>query len=482
MTNVIRSVAVLVFAVGCTVAKSKHRDSDAGVAGADGGMDAGPKICEPVCSGTSPVCGSNGTCRGCMTHAECASNVCRPNGSCADANDVAYVDPTKGTDNLSCSQADPCTLLSVGLSTRKSTVKMTGTVSDNVSIASQNVAIFADPGTKLVGKVEGNLMTVAGNSQVEIFDLEITQGIGLFSSGIVLASGNTATVSLDRVTISRASAGISALGGTLNVTRSTFTDNQGAGISGGGSTVNVTQSTFGKNGTGVAAYGGTLRVSQSTFNNNDGPAIRVQTYFNSDTTVSIAESVVSGNTEGILVEGDYNDRGTLSLTRSLISNNAAGGVVMYCPMTFRIINNFITGNGTDTSSAGGLRLVPKDFSALEFNTIARNRVGGDYPRSGGVICDQADYRDPNNLDAPNNLIFGNINGADNRQVDGKCTYGNSFMGPDDPRFADEAKGNYHLSASTPAVVRDRVSCTGITDFDGDNRPKNGMCDLGADEF
>lgn len=185
----------------------------------------------------------------------------------------------------------------------------------------------------------------------------------------------------------------------------------------------------------------------------------------------IAESVGSGNTEGILVDGDMNSSSTLNLTRSVISNNAAGGVVMYRAMTFRITNNFITGNGTGTSSTGGMRVVPKDFSVLEFNTIARNRVGGDYPRSGGVICDQADYRDPNNLDAPNNLIFGNINGADNRQVDGKCTYGNSFMGPDDPRFADEAKGNYHLSASTASAIRDGVSCTGSLDFDGENRPK-----------
>ena len=48
-----------------------------------------------ACTATSPVCGGDHTCRGCTAHTDCPlSDVCLPDGSCADSNVVAYVAPS----------------------------------------------------------------------------------------------------------------------------------------------------------------------------------------------------------------------------------------------------------------------------------------------------------------------------------------------------------------------------------------------------
>src|SRR5512140_3736520 len=45
-----------------------------------------------ACGGAGPVCGADDRCRRCTSHAEClSSNTCLPDGSCAIADDVAYV-------------------------------------------------------------------------------------------------------------------------------------------------------------------------------------------------------------------------------------------------------------------------------------------------------------------------------------------------------------------------------------------------------
>lgn len=73
---------------------------------------------------------------------------------------------------------------------------------------------------------------------------------------------------------------------------------------------------------------------------------------------------------------------------------------------------------------------------------------------------------------------------------GRCNFtGNLELaaGPDDTtlKFRSETTSpkDYHLTAASPASVRDvaGVTCTGLQDFDGDERPQGGSCDLGADE-
>src|SRR5262249_19280250 len=46
-----------------------------------------------ACTGNTPACGSNNVCRACVSHAECPSSACLPNGACGNDTNVAYVDP-----------------------------------------------------------------------------------------------------------------------------------------------------------------------------------------------------------------------------------------------------------------------------------------------------------------------------------------------------------------------------------------------------
>lgn len=344
-------------------------------------------------------------------HSQCASNVCKPDGYCALAEHVAYVDPS-GTNGTLCTQEMPCISLQAALSTKRAYIKMAGTTDAHVSIMDQDVIVLADPGAKLTSKTAGNLFVIGGNSQVSIFDLIITGAVGNDNSGgagVLLPAGHTATLSLERSTISNCE------------------------------------------GSGLMAYSGIVNVAQSTISSN---AIG-----------------------GLGMEG-----GELHMTQSTVRNNGGAGINLKNLTAFDITNNFIYGNGTQTSNVGGLYLETNPNSTMankiEFNTIVDNQASTAQPDgAGGVICKASGFV------ATNNLIFRNVGGpSNNPQVSGTCEYGNSLLTtPPNPGFASAT--DYHLTSLTPATIIDKGDCDGIkVDVDGDARPRGAACDLGADEF
>ncbi len=186
-----------------------------------------------ACTGTTPTCSDDHACRACTAHSECAtSNVCLPDGSCAAENQVAYVS-AGGTDNANCAKATPCTKVTKALATNRSHVKFTGTIDEGgiVAIDNQNVSLHADPNAKLVRTSNGVILEVKGTSKVAIYDLEISGASGA-GAGISMPTGNTAQLELRRTKVlNNAGGGISASGGTLAVSQSTLSGNQGGGIS-----------------------------------------------------------------------------------------------------------------------------------------------------------------------------------------------------------------------------------------------------------
>lgn len=393
-----------------------------------------------ACGVLTPICGTDNSCRGCTFHRECASNVCRPDGSCSDGNDVAFV--AQGGSGSACTQLAPCSSLSTALGIGKPYIKMTGSIADRLTIDSRNVTILADPGARLTGNTPGTIIKVFGSSQVAIFDLEITGGISSQSPrrelgfGIALQPGNTATLSVDRVTLIKNYDGIHSEAGTVNIARSTF---DGDGVSASGS--------------------GTLNVSESTFLDND-VGIMTENYTGS---VSITRTTFSGNDSGVDLQG-----GTISLSRSTISSCFENGIVIRSgTLGFHIVNNFVVGNrggGIYVSAAG-------NGSKIEFNTIVDNQADGN---AAGIHCN-------GKVDSPNNLIFRNGGGAGVGQVSSDCVSRNSLLTtPDNPGFASAT--DYHLTASSPPSIVNAVDCAGLEDYDGEARPQNGRCDLGADEL
>lgn len=335
---------------------------------------------QEACTGETPACGTDNTCQKCSAHSQCpSSNVCLPSGACAATNEVAYVDP--GYNGTSCIKDNPCPLLSTALSnTNKTNIKISGNITESSPVVfnSRNATLFSDPGSIISGpSSRGSVIKVDGTSKLEVYDLTISNGP---DAGIGMASGNGATVSLHRVTV---------------------TTNSGEGISA--------------------------------------------------------------------------DGGTLNIDRSIITGNTDGGIVMKSATTYHIVNNFIVRNGSSSSDVGGVQAKPLGDSKLEFNTIVENNANGVTP--GGIICSQT------NVAVPRNLIFDNGSIA---QTSIGCQPGDSMTTNPGANF--KSGTDFHLTANTPAGpggIRDVITCSttdGFVDIDGEKRPRNGTCDLGADEY
>ncbi|HLL22294.1 MAG TPA: right-handed parallel beta-helix repeat-containing protein [Kofleriaceae bacterium] len=176
--------------------------------------------------------------------------------------------------------------------------------------------------------------------------------------------------------------------------------------------------------------------------------------------------------------------GALTISQSTVAANQGGGIVMSAPGAVNISNSFIYRNGnTISTSAGGVLLSPMGASKFEFNTVTDNQASTSVLSAGGIVCNATGFV------AANNIIFRNTGGPANAQTLGDCTFGNSFVMSasavdNTPQFANpnSAPFDYHLTAQSPTTIRNAAgACTG-TDFDGNTRPKDGACDLGADEL
>jgi hypothetical protein len=317
-----------------------------------------------------------------------------PDGACADPGSVAYVN-LGGTDNPSCSAALPCATIAKALSTARPYLKLHGEFNQSVTINNQSVVILADPGTTLTRTSNGNIVTISGGSNVEIYDLAISGGSGNGAAAVSLPAGASPSLTLSRVSISR---------------------NDGTGGA-------------------VLAAGGTINIYQST-----------------------------------------------------ISDNTGGGVAVN-ETQFDIENNFITGNGSISSSYGGVSISqPGANSRLGFNTIAGNLGPSGSPA--GVTCGFLTQ----DLIVSNNIIFDNIVAGGGQQVGGAhCLWTYSDIGPStvtagagnlnvDPLFVNANGGNFHLQSSSPVIDKADPNSTLSIDIDGDPRPQGNGRDVGADEY
>lgn len=316
LASLFASVLALVFAAGCPwTSNSNHcpganpndncHEADAGPARCTSNAEcsapaavcdvAGSMTCVQCtpeqaseCSGATPACDQDRTCRACAAHAECASRACLPDGSCGDDAMVAYVDPA-GTDNASCTNAMPCTLVSKALATNRPFVKLTGTTDEAVTVDNGRMVTFlADSGAVLTRTNNGSLLRVEDSAQLQVYDLEISGALGT-NVGIAIPVGATATVSLTRAKVlNNAGGGISASGGALTVSQSTISGNTGGGISVMNGTFVIVGNVFFGNGTQAGTVGGIAisttqnaanRLEFNSFNKNAatggfGPAIQ----------------------------------------------------------------------------------------------------------------------------------------------------------------------------------------------------------------
>jgi hypothetical protein len=184
-----------------------------------------------ACTGATPACGADHTCRACVAQADCAASACLPDGSCADPKDVAHVAPMPtGSDNAMCTKAMPCTVIAKALATGRPYLRLAGNLNEQVTINNRNVTIFAEPDAKLTSATTGTVLRIDGTSRVAIHDLEIGGASGTDGFGISMP-GNLAALTLNRVKLrGNQAGGLDVAGGTITVTRSTIAGNPGGGI------------------------------------------------------------------------------------------------------------------------------------------------------------------------------------------------------------------------------------------------------------
>nr|HPH70739.1 hypothetical protein [Kofleriaceae bacterium] len=204
-----------------------------------------------------------------------------------------------------------------------------------------------------------------------------------------------------------------------------------------------------------------------------------------NTTVKMTRGKVSGCREaGITSSG-----GTVTVTGATVTANNGGGVLVMNGV-FKLDNNIISSNGNGSATGsdfGGVQL----SSNMSGNSFTQNTIVYNHQKAGafggpGVNCAVTGFAGARNIVSANDTgtVFAT-------QTGGGCTYGDSFISAGSAAntlgFANIAGLDFHLTAASPAgagMVRDvpGVVCTGTKDIDGEARPKNGACDLGADEF
>lgn len=382
-----------------------------------------------ACAGTTPVCGSAHTCEKCTAHAQCAaSQACLPDGSCADAGQVSYVDGASGLDSNPCTLDKPCKTLGEAVKKPAVIIKLSGPVHDGnqTTIDAKSFTILAAPGTTLDRDMNGPILEIKGQgARVVIYDLEITGGTGGDGHGILLTPmGPSPEVELHRVKI---------------------TNNQGDGVRQNGGTLRVLErSELSRNaGLGVYATAGTLAIDASTLALNRGGGLSA---FSVEFTITNNFIVRNGDRNSSTIGGAY-----------LTAASQASGAFEYNTVVDNDVRNLSTNAGGVTCS-GGFR-------------AAHNIIAGNFHAGGTTETVTA----PTNISG--NCVRGDTYvGADRTAL--------RFVDPDGLMPPDN-KFDYHLTSASAAAL-DQVDASTTSDnthdWDGDARPRGGKLDLGADEL
>jgi len=185
-----------------------------------------------ACTGATPVCGVDDTCRSCALDTECASLTCLPDGSCASPLDVLHVSPT-GTDVATCMPDDHCSLgraLAL-IDGTKSTIRLdperyqlpaTLVLPDDLRLVGRGAVITRG------GGAAGPTLIIPGSTHIAIDYLTIEGGTGSDGHGISCAN---AQLTMRDVTIrGNAGVGIAASNCALVISHSRIADNQDIGV------------------------------------------------------------------------------------------------------------------------------------------------------------------------------------------------------------------------------------------------------------
>lgn len=171
---------------------------------------------------------------------------------------------------------------------------------------------------------------------------------------------------------------------------------------------------------------------------------------------------IAGGATGITVNG------ALTLDRGSVRGTVVAGINVNGSL---VATNTLVVNGTATA----IYATHAQSIKLSFSTLISTQVDGD------VDCPDT------NANVSDSIIW-NPNAMNHAGTSGNCILTRSIVGPvpvagaqaTDPKFVNMAAGDYHLSASSPAI--DFSPQGPPFDVDGDPRPQGTQFDIGADEY
>lgn len=215
-----------------------------------------------ACGGATPVCGVDEACHPCAMDAECASQICLPDGSCASPIDVLYVSPT-GSPLATCMPDDHCSLARALalIDGTKSTIRLdpahynlpaTVVLSSDLHLVGRGAILDRTAADS------GAVLSVAAGTHISLDYVTVMGGDGDGGDGIDCFR---ATLTLREVTIqSNAGSGITGSQCQLAVSHAQLLNNQGYGIADTQSDVVLVRSLIAGN-----AFVGLNLSSQTTY-------------------------------------------------------------------------------------------------------------------------------------------------------------------------------------------------------------------------
>lgn len=333
----------------------------------DAGIDARPRCTgEADCTGAAPYCeeasgycvsclvdehctdpaamqcdAESFTCKGCQAHAECASNVCLPNGVCGDDTNTAFVSEA-GTATTGCTASDPCGTVANAVATARPYIKLSGALVQPVVFDGVDITVLADPATTLRRGANGIAIDIKASSNVTIYDLTI---LGQEESAVFVSASS---VALHRCVITDSnkanSAAIDAVSSsTLTVSRCTIRNNAGGGIRTDSTTTYVITNNFiYRNGAADTDIGGARLEATTT-------GVR---RFEMNTVVDNVAQAGSGNAGGVACYASG-----LAIPNNLVVRNAVMGT------SLEMADNELTLTAHCNSSASllGADIAPYSF-------------------------------------------------------------------------------------------------------------------------
>lgn len=392
------------------------------------------------CTGTTPICGSDNTCRKCAAHSECGSDgICvfdgADTGKCVAATDIAYVNigNSSCTDTVHAStpSAPYCQIAFAAAFSGKKYVRVTGS-----NTAYNGVSLISGLGTPVDVVIVGPGLNATPQA--------------------LIAQANTVGVSL------------SSPSGSLSVTL------DGIAVSGLGPTLAVA---------GISCTGAAGTTTSVTLR-------RVSAQGASDTNGAIAEGIVTTQCNVLITEstfknstvgGSFNFQSarTYSITNSFFVGNKDRGVQFTGNGTGTFAFNTVASNSpATTNSAGGIDCGSNAYRVLEGSIFALNGREG---IGGGKVSQII-----NRCILINTVAY--LSGATDGVADalpGPVEFV-STMAPTNFRLetADATKLMTNRNCCIDKIagtVDGGVMTLPTRDVDGNARPKGGKWDIGAHE-